>query len=248
MTLREQVYDYVKKKYKAEPEHLWLRFPDYAIFRHGDNGKWFGLVMDLPRSKLGLDGETYVDVLNVKLSDPLLVDLLIRQPGYFRGYHISRGNWVSVLLDGTVPLDDICHWLDESYLTTASKERKQKLRPPKEWLIPANPKYYDVEQGFQESREIDWKQGAGIKKGDTIYMYMAAPVSAIVYKCKVTEADIPFRYNDGKVHMKALMKIKLQKRYKPSEFPLETLRDTYGIYSVRGPRGVPYALSEALKK
>ena len=248
MTLRAQVFDYVKQKYKADPEYLWLRFPDYAVFRHGDNGKWFGLVMDIPRQKLGLDGEEIVDILNVKLSDPLLADLLIRQPGYFRGYHISRGNWISILLDGSVPFADICQWLDESHLATASKERKQKLRPPKEWIIPANPKYYDVEQAFEAAREIDWKQGAGIKQGDTVFMYVTAPVSAILYKCKVTKTGIPFSYHDETLHIKALMKIKLQKRYKPTDFPFETLRDVYGISLVRGPRGLPYSLSQALKK
>lgn len=248
MTQREQLFGYVKKKYKAAPEHLWRRFPDYAIFRHTDNEKWFGLVMDVPRRNLGLDGDEIVDILNVKLSDPLLVDMLIQQPGYFRGYHISRGNWVSILLDGSVPFDDICRWLEESYLTTASKQKKQKLRPPKEWLVPANPKYYDVERAFESTDEIRWKQGAGIKKGDTVFMYVAAPVSAILYKCKVTETDIPFPYDDRTVHMKALMKIKLQKRYKPTRFTFEKLRDEYGIFAVRGPRGVPHSLSKALKK
>ena len=247
MTLREQLFDYVKKKYKAEPEYLWTRFPNYAVFRHADNGKWFGIVMDIPGRKLGMDTDDIVDILDVKLSDPLLVDLLIQQPGYFPGYHMSRKSWVSILLDGSVPLEEICRWLEESYLATASGEKKQKLRPPKEWLIPANPKYYDVRTAFENAREINWKQGAGIKKGDTVFMYVAAPVSAILYKCKVTETDIPYKYNDGNVHMKALMRIKLQKKYKPTGFPLEKLRDTYGIYSVRGPRSVPHALSEALK-
>ena len=246
MTIRDQVFSYVKNKYKADPEYLWRRYPDYAIFRHADNQKWFGLVMDLKRKNLGLDGEDIVDVLNVKFSDPLLADLLIQQPGYFRGYHISRGNWISILLDGTVLFEDICKWLDESYMATASKEKKQKLRPPKEWIVPANPKYYDIEQAFSCSDEIDWKQGAGIKKGDTVFMYVAAPVSAILYKCKVTEMNIPFHF-DGPVQIKELMKIKLQKRYKPDKFTFEVLGNKYGIFAVRGPRGIPNSLSEALK-
>ena len=103
-SLREEVFRYVKKKYNSEIECLWARFPTYAVFRHSDNKKWYGLVMTIPRSRLGLSGEDYVDVLNVKLDDPLLRDLLIRQDGYFPGYHITRGNWVSVLLDGSVPM------------------------------------------------------------------------------------------------------------------------------------------------
>lgn len=245
--IRDELFAYVKKKYQSEPEYLWRRYPNYAIFRHSDNEKWFGLVMDVHRRNLGLDGDEIVDILNVKLSDPLLVDLLVQQPGYFRGYHISRGNWASILLDGTVPFDDVCRWLDESYMTTASREKKQKLRPPKEWIIPANPKYYDVEAAFEGADEIEWKQGSGIKKGDTVFLYVAAPVSAILYKCKVTKTDIPFRYHDGKVRMKALMKIRLQKRYPRDRFTFEVLGSEYGIFAVRGPRGIPNSLSEALK-
>ena len=37
LTVREKVYGYVKRKYGSEPEYLWRRFPDYAIFRHEDN-------------------------------------------------------------------------------------------------------------------------------------------------------------------------------------------------------------------
>lgn len=125
---RNELYDYVKKKYKAEPEYLWLRYPNYAIFRHADNRKWFGLIMDIPKNKLGPEDEEIVDILNVKLGDPLLVDLLVRQPGFFRGYHISRGSWISILLDGTVPFDEICRWLDESYVTTAPRKKKQQKK------------------------------------------------------------------------------------------------------------------------
>jgi len=245
--MRQELFGYVKKKYKADPEYLWSRFPDYAIFRHSDNKKWFGLVMNVRKEKLGLDGEDMVDILNVKLSDPLLVDMLIRQSGYMRGYHISRGNWVSILLDGSVPFEEICGWLNESYMTTASRQKKQKVRPPKEWIIPANPKYYDIEKAFENADEIDWKQGRDIKKGDTIFIYVGSPVSAILYKCVVTKTDIPFRYDDGNVKMNSLMKIRLQKKYEPDRFTFSVLNDEFGIYAVRGTRGIPHSLSEALK-
>ena len=92
MTLRDRLFDYIKGKYDTDPEYPWMRYPDYAVFRHAENQKWFGIVMNVSRGKLGLSGDETVDVLNVKLSDPFLVDILIRQPGYVRGYHIRRGN------------------------------------------------------------------------------------------------------------------------------------------------------------
>ena len=245
---RESVFEYVKNKYKSNIEYLWKRYPGYAVFCHDDNRKWYGLVMNVPRNKLGLDGEDIVDILNVKLEDLMLRDMLLQKEGYLPGYHISRGNWISVLLDGTVPMDVIIGWIDTSYQVTASKANKNKTRLPKEWLIPANPKFYDSEHAFDDTDQITWKQGNGIRRGDTVFMYVAAPVSAILYKCKVLETDIPYEYNDGRLQIKALMNIKVQKRYEPWRFTFDILKEEYGIYAVRGPRGVPNSLSSALKK
>ena len=92
------------------------------------------------------------------------------------------------------------------------------------------------------------KQGAGIRKGDTVFMYVGAPVSAILYKCKVTETDIPYEHENKYITIRALMRIRLQKRYKPDCFTFDVLKAEYGIYAVRGSRGIPNSLSAALKK
>ena len=113
--------------------------------------------------------------------------------------------------------------------------------------MPANPKYYDIVHAFDNAGEIDWKQGRGIRRGDTVWIYVGAPVSAVLYKCRVTETDIPYDYSDRNLTITAVMKLQLQKRYEPNRFTLEKLKGEYGIYGVRGPRGVPYSLSEALK-
>ncbi len=244
-SLRKNIYEYIRTKYGTEPEYLWMKYPGYAVFRHSDNNKWYCIIMDIKRSKLGLAGDDPVDILNVKMSDPLLADMLVQEAGFLRGYHISRGNWVSVLLDGTVPPERITSLIDMSYNATMSAKKKQKTRPPKEWIIPANPKYYDIVHAFDNADIINWKQGAGIRKGDTVYMYVGAPVSAVLYKCTVTETDIPYEYK-GKVNISALMKIELQRRYSPEAFTFRRLNDEFGIFAVRGPRGIPFSLSAAL--
>lgn len=246
-SFKEQLFAYIKKKYDALPEYPWIRYPGYAVFRHSDNQKWFALIMNVPINKLGIDGTEIVDILNVKMSDPFLADLLVQQEGFFRGYHISKGNWISILLNGTIAFEEICKYIEESYTATASKATKHKIRPPKEWIVPSNPKYYDIEAAFSKSDEIDWKQGKGIKTGDTVFMYVAAPVSAILYKCQVIKTDIPFEFDEGKVHMASLMKIKLLKQYNPKQFTFDVLGKEYGIFAIRGPRGIPHNLSKALK-
>lgn len=247
-SLKEEISNYIKEKYAAPPENLWRSYPDYAVFRHRDNDKWFAILMDVPRRRLGLAGEETADILNVKLSDPLLADVLSRQPGFLKAYHMSRGSWVSILLDGTVPRAELFRWLDESYLVTASREERQRMRPPKEWIIPANPKFYDVQSAFEAADEIDWKQGAGIKTGDTVYLYVAVPVSAVLYKCLVTETGIPYHLKNENVRIERLMRIKLLRRYSPDRFTFEILGKEYGIFAVRGPRGISVKLSEALNE
>ena len=53
---RQTVFDYIKKKYKVLPEYPWRRYDSNAVFRHNDNKKWFALVMEMQRDKLGFSG------------------------------------------------------------------------------------------------------------------------------------------------------------------------------------------------
>ncbi len=245
---RQTLYDFIKNKYKVSPEYPWKRYQTNAVFRHTDNRKWFALVMTVGMDKLGFHNIDSVDVVNLKVDDMFFRDMIIQEEGIMPAYHMNKLHWITVLLDGTVPDERVCDLLDMSYLATASSKKKEKFRAPKEWIIPANPKYYDIEHAFDDTEEIRWKQGAGIKAGDTVYMYVAAPVSAVLYQCKVLETGIPWYYQDGKLTVKSLMNIKLQKRYPSDQFTFTVLKQKYGIHAVRGPRGIPNSLSHALKR
>ena len=220
VVMRQKLFGHIKKKYKVKQEYPWRKYPDYAVLRHSDNNKWFALVAEVERTRLGLPGDEYVPIVNLKVDDLMFRDMLIQEEGIMPAYHMNKQYWITVLLDGSVS---------------------------KEWIIPANPKYYDIVHAFDDTDEIDWKQGVGIKTGDTVFMYVASPVSAIIYKCKVTETDIPYKYADENLTITALMKIKLLKRYKSDRFTFDVLKEEYGIYAIRGPRGIPNSLSAALK-
>ena len=245
---RQKVFDYIKKKYKVLPEYPWRKDGSSAVLRHADNNKWFALVMDVPGDKVGLAGPDHVDAINLKVDDAFFRDLIIREDGIMPAYHMNKLHWISVRLDGSVPEEQVFDLIDMSFLATASAKKKSKIRPPKEWIIPANPKYYDILHAFDDTDSILWKQGAGIKKDDTVFMYVAAPVSAVLYKCRVMETDIPYRHENKYITIKALMKIRLQKRYAADRFTLDVLKREYGIFAVRGPRGIPNSLSAALEK
>ena len=122
VSFRDQVYKYVVEKYKSKIEYLWFRYPNYAVFRNQTNNKWYALIMDIPYNKLGIEKEGIVDVLNVKVADSILKDFLIHQDGIFKGYHIARGNWITILLDGTVNIEEILNLIDESFNLVNNKK------------------------------------------------------------------------------------------------------------------------------
>lgn len=120
---RETLLAWAREQYGCQPEYLWLRYPNYAVLRHPGNGKWFGALIDLPREKLGLAGEGWVDLLNVRLEPELAADLR-QEPGFLPGYHMNKKNWLSILLDGTVEEERILELLDISYRLVGRQKRK----------------------------------------------------------------------------------------------------------------------------
>ena len=116
-TLREKILEYVKENFGTSPEYLWQKTPDTAVFRHSENKRWYAIIMDISKRKLGIDSDEFVDIINVKC-DPVLIDSLIKNKGYLRAYHMNKTKWLSVLLDGTVALDEIISMINLSYELT----------------------------------------------------------------------------------------------------------------------------------
>ena len=79
---RQNLIEYIENTYNCKQDHPWAKYPDYEVFRHPNNKKWFALIMNIPQSRLGLEGEETVDVVNLKC-DPLLISALIHENGFF---------------------------------------------------------------------------------------------------------------------------------------------------------------------
>ena len=60
-----------------------------------------------------------------------------------------------------------------------------------EWIITCNINAYNVEGAFDKLDTIDWKQSTYVEKGDIVYIYVGAPMSAIRYKCEAMEVELP---------------------------------------------------------
>ncbi len=120
---RQQIFDYAEEQYETTPEYLWMQYPSYAVLRHRDNKKWYGVMMNVPKNKLGLPGTDTVDILDVKC-EPMTIDFFRRLPGFFPGYHMNKTSWLSILLDGTVSDNHIRELLDMSFELTANKKKR----------------------------------------------------------------------------------------------------------------------------
>lgn len=125
--------------------------------------------------------------------------------------------------------------------------KKSGRTEAKDWIIPANPKYYDVVGAFEESNIVTWKQSSDVHVGDMIYMYVAAPHSSILYKCRAIEVDIPWQYSDDNVTVKTAMKLELLEKYESGVWSFERLKE-FGVYAVRGPRNMPGELKREMEK
>lgn len=88
---RSQLDKYITDYYGVRAERLFKKNPGFQVYRHNDTKKWFAMIMDLPESRLGLDGQKIIDVVNLKC-DPILIGSLRLEQGFYPAYHMNKEN------------------------------------------------------------------------------------------------------------------------------------------------------------
>ena len=126
VTLNDWI-DYIQSEYGAAPEHPWADEPEFAVFRHESNRKWFALFMTVARFRLGLPGEGDIAVVNLK-ADPRLIGSQREKLGFFPAYHMNKEHWLTAALDGSAPEDEIKALLAMSFGLTAPKPRRRRTQ------------------------------------------------------------------------------------------------------------------------
>ena len=108
-----RITEYITKKYGDEPEFLWEKFPNYGVFRNKSNDKWYGIIMNIDKSKIDADsGE--VEIIDIK-ADEKTIQTKIKQKGYYEGYHMNKKSWLTIILDDTLSDEEIISLIDSSY-------------------------------------------------------------------------------------------------------------------------------------
>ena len=112
--LAKELIQYVKDQYGDTLEYLWKKFPNNAVWRRKDSGKWYAALLTVTKQKLGIDSEETVEIIDLRM-DPAQLASLIDNHKYYPGYHMNKKHWYTVILDGSVSFSELCQRIDDSY-------------------------------------------------------------------------------------------------------------------------------------
>lgn len=110
----KHLIEHVRERYGRELEFLWDKFEGNAVWRREDTGKWFAAVLTVSRRKLGLDSDEVVEIIDLRLP-PEQIEALVDGKRYFGGWHMNKKHWYTIILDGSIPFEELCERVEESY-------------------------------------------------------------------------------------------------------------------------------------
>lgn len=218
-----RIVNEITKKYNVSSEFLWDKYPSYGIFRSKSSNKWFAAILNVDKSKVINNESGEIEIINVKVDD--LVNSYLKEKGIYPAYHMSKKSWITIILDDTCKDEKIMELIDISYELVNKKST---------WIIPANPKVYDIISDFKKSDIMTWNHQSSMELGDIIYIYMTKPMGYIKYKCQIIDI------NDN------IMTIKLMQEFNDNLLTFDLLNN-YGLKSVRSPRRIPDKLKNYLE-
>ena len=110
----KEIIKYIENKYGDTLEFLWEKFPDNAVARRKDSGKWYLAVLTVSKSKLGLDDDEKIEIVDLRIKTEE-TEKTVDNKKYFSGYHMNKKHWITICLDGSVSTDEIFERIEESY-------------------------------------------------------------------------------------------------------------------------------------
>lgn len=118
----QAIITYVSQKYGDELEFLWEKFSKNAIWRNQENHKWYALLMTIPLSKLpGQTSDEEVEIIDLRFHKNEALDFAATSDHIFPGYHMNKNNWITIILDDSLPTEHVLALLDQSYHISLAK-------------------------------------------------------------------------------------------------------------------------------
>ena len=117
---RQELDKFIYDTYSVSAEYPWASAPSFAVYRHENNKKWFAVIMDISRLKLGQKSDQIISVVNLKVETPLIGQLM-GNDGIYPAYHMNKNHWITVELTDKTSLEQISWLLEMSYNLTNVK-------------------------------------------------------------------------------------------------------------------------------
>ena len=119
----ERIVAAIKLRFQEETDDPWNELhPGYSVFRNVENRKWYALLMNVDGTKVGR-AKGVIEILNVKAAPELIQRLLMRN-GFYYAYHMNHTLWISIILDESIPDQEIMELVASSRKMTAGKRKK----------------------------------------------------------------------------------------------------------------------------
>ena len=114
-----RINEYIKNSFESEPEFLWDKYPNYAVYRNKNN-KWFSIIMDIQINKIEkkTNNDAIIEIINVKIN-PNSKDDMLKIKGIYEAYHMNKKSWISIILNDTLSDETICELINYSYNLTS---------------------------------------------------------------------------------------------------------------------------------
>lgn len=102
------------------------------------------------------------------------------------------------------------------------------------WIAPCNIKRFDITGHFSHANRVVMKKAPGVALGDVVYIYLSAPVSAIMYKCAVINNAVtadeakklhPYAVGKDAPLKSGYMELELLGSFERGELPLALLKE-----------------------
>lgn len=233
----------INQNYGQSETTPFVRSPECRAFGQ-EKDRWYAMILPAAADALLMrDGKT--EVLEVRC-EPEKREELLERKGYIRPLRMKKGNWIGIILEELADDDEIMSLIARSRRIAEGRNHIDGER--KEWVYPANPRYFDLDHGFSVSDQLYWKQSSKVRVGDLVYLYYGMPFGELRYLCEVTETDIVSRGpDDGPIRMETLMRIRRLKFF-AGHLLNRSLLKKYGFTNFRGPRYMSRELKEKIEE
>lgn len=114
---RKSLQEYITKTYGARAEYPWEKYPSFSVFRHVENKKWFAVVMKIPASKLGIENQEFIEIINLKVT-PYIIGGILCESFIFPVYHMNKNNWISLAFQDCNDAEKLKTFIEMSYNLT----------------------------------------------------------------------------------------------------------------------------------